>query len=94
MHCNGPAGRNGPCDSNAAWRLRGRTHAFLDEVGEAGLDRPTKSQPPGFMGLETVGKAILIIAVHATGHLGGLNVVRAAAGKQRLFVPSEELRTF
>ena len=22
--------------------LRGRTHAFLDEVGEAGLDRPTK----------------------------------------------------
>src|SRR5215213_7831325 len=66
--------------------LRAQTHAFLDEFGEAGLDRPTKSQPPGFTGFETAGKAILIIAVHASGHLGGLNVVRAAAGKQRLFV--------
>ena len=74
--------------------LRAQTHAFLDEGGEAGLDRPTKCQPPGFTGFETVGKVILIIAVHATGHLGGLNVVRAAAGKQRLFVPSKELRAF
>ena len=74
--------------------LRAQTHAFLDEVGEEGLDRPTKSQPPGFTGFETVGNAILIIAVHASGHLGGLTVVRAAAGKQRLFVPSKELRAF
>src|SRR4051794_4570749 len=71
--------------------LRKQTHAFLDKVGDEGLDRPTKSQPPGFIGFETVGRAILIIAVHATGHLGGLNVVRAASGKQRLFVPSQEL---
>jgi hypothetical protein len=28
------------------------------------------------------------------GHLGGLNIVRAAAGKQRLFVPSKDLREF
>ena len=74
--------------------LRAQTHAFLDEVGEAGLDQPTKVVPPGFTGFETAGKAILIIAVHATGHLGGLNVVRAAAGKQRLFVPSEALRAY
>jgi hypothetical protein len=76
--------------------LRARTHAFLDEVGEAGLDRPTKSQPPGFggSGFETVGGAIVIIAGHATGHLGQLNVVRAAAGKQRLFVPSAALRAY
>ncbi|HYE18484.1 MAG TPA: DinB family protein [Tepidisphaeraceae bacterium] len=76
--------------------LRARTHAFLDEVGEAGLDRPTKSQPPGFggAGFETVGGAIVIIAGHATGHLGQLNVVRAAAGKGRLFVPSEALRAY
>src|SRR4028119_679773 len=26
--------------------LRGQTHAFLDEFGEEGLDRPTKCQPP------------------------------------------------
>ena len=74
--------------------LRARTHAFLDEVGEAGLDRPTKSQPPGFGGFETVGAAIMIVAGHAIGHMGGLTVVRAAAGKQRLFVPSKELREF
>lgn len=74
--------------------LRRQTHAFLDEFGEEGLDRPTKSQPPGFNGFETAGAAILIIACHATGHLGGLNVVRAAAGKQFLFVPSPELLAY
>ena len=74
--------------------LRARTHGFLDEFGEQGLDRPTKSQPPGFTGFETAGAAIMIIAGHAIGHLGGLTVNRAAAGKQRLFVPSEELRVY
>ncbi len=74
--------------------LRGQTHAFLDEVGEEGLDRPTKSQPPGFSGMETVGKAVMVIAGHAIGHMGGMTVVRAAAGKPRLFVPSDALRAF
>jgi DinB superfamily len=75
-------------------RLREQTHAFLDQVGEEGLDQPTKCQPPGFHGFETVGAAIQIIAGHAIGHMGGLTVVRAASGKQRLFVPSNELREF
>jgi hypothetical protein len=75
-------------------RLREQTHAFLDEVGEDGLDRPTKCQPPGLSGFETVGAAIQTIACHAIGHIGGLSVVRAAGGKQRVFVPSEELRAF
>jgi len=74
--------------------LRQQTHAFLNEVGEEGLDRPTKCQPPGFTGFETVGAAIHIIACHAIGHMGGLTVVRAASGKQRLFIPSKELRDF
>lgn len=74
--------------------LRAQTHAFLDEVGDEGLDRPTKCQPPGFGGFETAGSAIMIIACHACGHLGGVTVVRAAAGKERMFVPSEELRAF
>jgi hypothetical protein len=75
-------------------RLREQTHAFLNEVGEEGLDQPTKSQPPGFKGFETVGAAIQIIAGHAIGHMGGLTVVRAAAGQERRFVPSEELRAY
>ena len=74
--------------------LRAQTHAFLDQFGEAGLDQPTKSQPPGFTGFETAGRAIIIIAGHAIGHLGGLTVNRAAAGRQRLFVPSEALRAY
>jgi hypothetical protein len=76
--------------------LRAQTHAFLADVGEAGLDQPTKCVPPGFggAGFETAGGAIIIIAGHAIGHLGGLTVVRAAAGKPRLFVPSESLRAF
>jgi hypothetical protein len=74
--------------------LRALTHAYLDDFGDEGLDRPTKSQPPGFKGFETAGQAIVIIAGHACGHLGGFNVVRAAAGKPRLFVPSEELRAY
>ena|SRR5579862_1760429 len=75
-------------------RLREQTHAFLNEFGEEGLDRPTKCQPPGFTGFETAGAAIMIIAGHAIGHMGGLTVVRAASGKPRLFVPSEALRAF
>jgi hypothetical protein len=74
--------------------LRQQTHAFLEEVGEDGLDQPTHCQPPGLPGFETVGSAILVIACHACGHLGGLDVLRAAAGKKRSFVPSKELRAF
>jgi hypothetical protein len=75
-------------------RLREQTHSFLNEVGEDGLDQLTKCQPPGFGAFETVGAAIQIIACHAIGHMGGLTVVRAASGKERLFVPSKELREF
>jgi hypothetical protein len=42
-------------------RLREQTHAFLDKVGEDGLDQPTKCQRPGFGGFETVGSAIQIM---------------------------------
>jgi hypothetical protein len=76
--------------------LREQTHAYLDKFGEEGLDQPTKSQPPGFgaFGFDKVGSAIMIIAGHAIGHMGGVTVVRAAAGKERLFNPSKELREY
>jgi hypothetical protein len=79
---------------NTFRRLRAQTIAFLNEVGEEGLDRPTKSQPPGWTEFGTVGQAIIIIACHACGHFGGLTVVRAASGKPRTFVPNERLRAF
>ena len=74
--------------------LRAQTHAYLDQHGDAGLDTPTKSKPPGFDGFDTVGQAITIIAGHAIGHMGGMTVVRAAAGKQRYFVPSDALKAY
>ena len=75
-------------------RLRAGTLAFLDEVGEEGLDRPTKHQPPGFSGFETVGSAMMIVGCHACGHFGGVTVVRRASGRQPVFVPTKELQAF
>jgi hypothetical protein len=76
-------------------RLREETLAFLDEVGEDGLDRPTKLPIPGFgPAFETVGSAIMVIACHQVGHIGAATVVRRASGKQLTFVPTNELRAF
>jgi len=76
-------------------RLRGETLAFLDEVGEDGLDRPTKRPIPSFgPAFETVGPAIMVIACHQCGHLGAATVARRASGKKPAFVPSDEQRAF
>lgn len=76
-------------------QLREQTYAFLDAGGDDGLDRPTKLPIPGFgAAFETVGPAIMVIACHQVGHLGGATVARRASGKQPAFVPSEELRAF
>lgn len=80
---------------NTYHELRGKTVAFLDEVGEDGLDRPTKSPIPGFgPAFEKVGSTILVIACHQIGHLGGATVARRASGKQPMFVPSDAQRAF
>lgn len=76
-------------------QLRARTMAFLDEVGDAGLDQPTKSQPPGLeSAFATVGNAILTIALHQVFHNGEATVSRRASGKQPVFVPTQALRDF
>lgn len=77
-------------------RLREGTLAFLDEVGEDGLDHPTKIPPPPPLSasFQTVGSAILVIACHQCFHTGEAAVARRASGQQPVFVPSEELRAF
>jgi hypothetical protein len=77
-------------------RLREETYALLDEIGENGLDRPTKRPPPPGLGgaFETVGSAILVIACHHCFHTGEAAVALRASGKQPAFVPSPELRAF
>jgi DinB superfamily len=76
-------------------RLRERTFAFLEEIRDDGLDRPTKLPIPGFgPAFETVGPAMMVIACHQVGHIGGATVTRRASGKLPTFVPTEELRAF
>jgi uncharacterized damage-inducible protein DinB len=76
-------------------RLRAKTLAFLDEVGDEGLDRPTKHPIPGLeKSFDTVGKALTTIAFHQCFHDGQASVARRASGKQPVFQPTEELRRF
>jgi hypothetical protein len=76
-------------------RLRAKTVAYLDEIGDAGLDRPSKSPPPGFEApFATVGQAVMTIAMHQISHNGQASVARRAAGKEPVFVPPKQLREF
>jgi DinB family protein len=75
--------------------LRAKTLAFLDEIGDEGLDQPTKIAPPGLeAAFATVGRAVMSVALHHTFHNGEAAVARRASGQQPIFVPSKELREF
>src|SRR5438045_2892019 len=51
--------------------LRARNLKILEELGEAGLDRPTKAPPRGMQHiLGTVGETFLTIAMHQMNHRG------------------------
>ena len=64
--------RRTPLDKDGRFTLTGLREgsyfavALGPEAG-GGLDQPTRCQPPGFSGFETVGSAILIVACHACG---------------------------
>jgi hypothetical protein len=76
-------------------QLRAKTLGFLDEIGEDGLDQPTKTQPPGLEApFSTVGKAIMTIAMHNAFHNGEAAVARRASGKPPVFIPTQQLREF
>jgi len=67
---------------------RGRNLKLLDEVGEAGLDRPTKAPPRGLeQVLGTFGNTFLIIGMHHMNHRGQLADARRAAGRKPIFTP-------
>jgi hypothetical protein len=74
-------------------QLRARNRQLLEEIGEAGLDRPTKNPPQGLEdGFKTIGQAFLTIALHQVFHGGQASIVRRASGRAPFFVPSEALR--
>ncbi len=75
--------------------LRAKTLAFLDEIGDQGLDQPTKIAPPDWeAAFATVGQAVMTVAMHQTFHNGEAAVARRASGQRPVFVPSKELREF
>jgi hypothetical protein len=75
--------------------LRKKTLAYLDELGEAGLDRPIDRPPPGLeKAFTTVGVGLMTIAMHQAFHMGEAATARRAAGKAPVFQPSKEFREF
>jgi hypothetical protein len=62
--------------------LRAKNLARLEEIGEAGLDRPPQAVPPGFENeMRTVGQTLLTMAMHQMMHFGQLADARRAAGR-------------
>jgi hypothetical protein len=69
--------------------FRARNLKTLEEIGEAGLDRPTKSPPKGLEQVfSTVGTSFLTLAMHQMSHRGQLADARRAAGRKPIFTPS------
>jgi uncharacterized damage-inducible protein DinB len=67
---------------------RAKNLKILDEIGDAGLDRPTKTQPKGLEdALATAGKLFMTIAMHQMNHRGQLADARRALGRKPIFTP-------
>ena len=67
---------------------RARNLKLLEELGEAGLDRPTKAPPRGLEKvMPTAGHAFFVLAMHQMNHRGQLADARRAAGREPLFTP-------
>ena len=61
---------------------------LLEQVGEAGLDKPTTSPPKGLEdALRTTGQTFLMVALHQMSHRGQLADARRALGKKPVFTP-------
>ncbi|MCG8408384.1 MAG: DinB family protein [Phycisphaerales bacterium] len=68
--------------------LRAENMRLLDELGEEGLDRPTKAPPPGLEALfQTAGQTFLITAMHQMNHRGQVADARRMAGRKPVFTP-------
>jgi hypothetical protein len=70
--------------------LRAKNLKLLDQIGEPGLDRPTKMPPKGLeKAMPTFGQAFLIIAMHQMNHRGQVADARRCAGREPVFTPGE-----
>ena len=67
---------------------RARNLKLLEQLGDAGLDRPTKAPPKGLeQVMSTAGMAFLAVALHQTSHRGQVADARRAAGRKPVFTP-------
>ena len=67
---------------------RERNLQLLERIGEANLDRPTKSPPKGLEdALKTFGESFFVIAMHQMSHCGQLADARRALGRKPIFTP-------
>ena len=68
--------------------LRARNLQILEQLGEAGLDRPTKCPPRGLEAfMKTAGEALLVMALHQMSHRGQIADARRAIGRKPIFTP-------
>jgi uncharacterized damage-inducible protein DinB len=68
--------------------LRARNLEILEQLGEAGLDRPTVAPPRGLEDvLRTAGDTFLVLALHRMNHRGQVADARRAAGRKPVFTP-------
>ena len=65
--------------------LRAANLKLLDEIGDAGLDRPPKWVPPGFEdAMTTAGHTLLLLCLHNMVHYGQVADARRVAGRTPL----------
>jgi uncharacterized damage-inducible protein DinB len=68
--------------------LRARNLEILEQIGDAGLDRPTVAPPRGLeQVLRTAGETFLVMAIHHMNHRGQVADARRAAGRKPVFTP-------
>lgn len=62
---------------------REHTLRLLDELGDAGLERPTKAPPAGFEEvMRTIAHTLLVISLHQMVHYGQIADARRVAGRK------------
>jgi uncharacterized damage-inducible protein DinB len=67
---------------------RARNLQILEQLGDAGLDQPTKSPPAGLeQAMRTAGETFLLMAMHQMNHRGQVADARRAAGRKPVFTP-------
>ena len=64
--------------------LRAANLKMLDEIGDAGLDKPCHWLPPGLESLTSAGHTLTVLSLHNMMHYGQIADARRVAGRKPL----------